>query len=148
VRVIGVALVVLWTLHTVVVTGRILLDSHYKDLLSGNPQAAVRAPLSDLIQDATPSLVHTLPAHGSVLAIVDRQELGGFAYFWLTYWLYPRQVDVSGDLNAATTTSASSIVYFQRPGSPDLTTPDGYQLESDTVSAGGAHVLVLVQVGG
>jgi hypothetical protein len=144
----GVALLTLWTLHTVVITGRVLLDTHFKDLLSGHPQAAVRAPLSDLIQDATPGLAHSLPAHGSVLVVVDRQELGGFAYFWLTYWLYPRHVDLSGDLNAATTTSAGSIVYFQRPGSSGLTTPAGYQLQSDTASADGAHVLVLIRVGG
>jgi hypothetical protein len=146
-RVLGVALLVLWTLHTVVITGRILLDSHYTDLLRGDPQGAVRAPLGDLIQDATPGLVHSLPANGGMLVLVDSQEVGGFAYFWLTYWLYPRHVDVSGDLSAAATTTAAGIVYFQRSGSPDLTIPAGYQLQSDTVGSGGGHVLVFVRVG-
>jgi hypothetical protein len=145
VRVLGVALLVFWTLHTVVITGRLLLDTHYVDLFKGHPQGAVRAPLSALIQDATPGLVHTLPPSGGVLVLVDSQELDGFAYFWLTYWLYPRHVDVSGDQSSAATTSARSIVYFQRPDSPDLTTPTGYQLQSDTVAAGGGHVVVFVR---
>jgi len=144
VRVLGVALLILWTLHTVVVTGRMLLDTNYKNLLSGAPRDVVRAPLSDLIQDATPDLVRSLPARDPVLVLVDSQELGGFAYFWLSYWLYPRQVDVSGDLSAAMTTRAGSIVYFQRPDSPDLTAPSGYRLQSDTTAAGGGHVIVLV----
>lgn len=144
-RVLGVALLVFWTLHTVVITGKLLLDSHYADLLNGHPQAAVRAPLSDLIQDATPGLVQSLPSTGAVLVLVDPQELEGFAYFWLTYWLYPRHVDVSGDMGAAATTSARSIVYFQRPDSPDLTTPSGYRLQSNTVAAGGGHVVVFVR---
>jgi hypothetical protein len=145
VRVLGVALLAFWTLHTVVITGQVLLDGHYGELLRGHPYAAVRAPLPDLIQDATPSLVRSLPAGGRVLVIVDPHELHGFAYFWLTYWLYPRHVDISEDLSAAATTSARSIVYFQRADDPDLTTPAGYQLQSNTLGAGGGHVVVFVR---
>src|SRR4029077_14996163 len=127
-RAFGIALLVLWTLHTLVVTGPLLLNSHYKELLDGHPQLTVSAPVSALIQDPTSTLVSTLPAGGSVLFLVDPQEVGGFAYFWLSYWFYPRHVDVSGDLAAAATTSARSIVYFQRPGSPVLAAPAGYEL--------------------
>src|SRR5207253_27738 len=101
VRALGVALLVLWTLHTVVVTGPLLLSAHYADLLRGTPQGALRAPLGDPIQDATPAVVASLPAHGDVLALVPASEVDGFAYFWLTYWLYPRHVEVIGDLGAA-----------------------------------------------
>ena len=145
-RVLGVALLVLWTLHTVVITGKLMLDGHYAELIAGHPQGALRAPLNDLIQDATPGLVDRLPS-GAVLVLVDRDEIEGFAYFWLTYWFYPRHVDVTADLSLATTTRAGSIVYFQRPSDPDLPTPSGYQLQSDTVSAGGGHVLVFVRSG-
>jgi hypothetical protein len=147
-RVLGVALLVLWTLHTVVITGPLLLDAHYKNLLDGHPQLTVSAPLSGLIQDPTPALVNSLPAGGDVLFIVDPQELGGFAYFWLSYWFYPRHVSVSGDLGAAATTSARSIVYFQRPDSPGLTSPAGYELQSDRPYSGGGHILVFLRTGG
>ena len=147
-RAFGIALLVLWTLHTLVVTGPLLLNSHYKELLDGHPQLTVSAPVSALIQDPTPTLVSNLPAGGSVLFLVDPQEVGGFAYFWLSYWFYPRHVDVSGDLGTAATTTARSIVYFQRPGSPVLAAPAGYELRSDTPYSGGAQVLVFVRMGG
>jgi hypothetical protein len=148
VRAFGVGLLVLWTLHTLVVTGPLLLNAHYQELLDGHPQLTVSAPLSGLIQDTTPRLVASLPANGSVLFLVDPQEVGGFAYFWLSYWFYPRHVDVSGDLGAAATTSARSIVYFQRPGSPDLAAPAGYELQSDSTYSGGAHILVFLRTDG
>ena len=146
-RALGVALLVLWTLHTVVVTGPLLLSAHYADLLRGTPQGALRAPLGDPIQDATPAVVASLPAHGDVLALVPASEVDGFAYFWLTYWLYPRHVEVRADLDAASTTSASGIVYFQRPDAPSLNTPAGYVLRSDTTTAGGDHTFVFVRAG-
>jgi hypothetical protein len=144
----GVALLVLWTLHTLVITGPLLLDAHYKELLDSHPQLTVSAPVSGLIQDPTQSLVHSLPAGGSVLFLVDPQEVGGFAYFWLSYWFYPRHVDVSGDLGTAATTNARSIVYFQRSDSPGLTAPAGYQMQSDTPYSGGGQILVFLRTGG
>ena len=147
-RAVGIALLVLWTLHTLVVTGPLLLNSHYKDLLDGHPQLTVTPPVSGLIRDPTPTLVSSLPTTGSVLFVVDPQEVGGFAYFWLSYWFYPRHVDVSGDVGAAATTSARTIVYFQRSGSPDLATPAGYELQSDSPYSGGAHILVFLRSGG
>jgi len=136
---------VLWTLHTLVVTGPIMLNAHYTDLLRGTPQGAVRALLGDPIQDSTQEVVASVPAHGDVLVLVDASELDGFAYFWLTYWLYPRHVQLSADLAAASTTSATSIVYFQRADAPALTAPSGYALRSEITAAGGAHTLVFVK---
>jgi hypothetical protein len=148
VRAFGVALLVLWALHTIVITGPLLLDAHYKDLLDGHPQLTVSAPLSGLIQDSTQALVNSLPAGGDVLFIVDPQEVGGFAYFWLSYWFYPRHVDLSGDLGAAATTNARTVVYFQRPDSPDLTAPAGYEMQSDSLYSGGGHIVVFLRTGG
>lgn len=144
-RALGVALLVFWTLHTLVITGPLLLEAHYKELLDGHPQLTVSAPVSDLVQDPTQSLVRSLPAGSSVLFLVDPQEVGGFAYFWLSYWFYPRHVDVSGDLGSAATTNAGSIVYFQRPGNPDLTAPAGYVLQSDTPYSGRGNVFVFLR---
>lgn len=147
-RGLGVALVVAWTLHTVVVTGPLLLNAHYTDLLRGTPRDAVRAPLSDPIQDSTPRVVTLLPARGDVLALVATSEVDGFAWFWLTYWLYPRHVELSVDLSAAATTQTMSIVYFQTPDAPGLTTPAGFVLRADIASAAGAHTLVFVRANG
>ena len=145
-RALGVALLVLWTLHTIVITGPLLLDAHYKDLLDGHPRLTVSAPLSGLIQDTTPTLVKTLPV-GPVLFIVSPQEMGGFAYFWLSYWFYPRHVELSGDPAAATTTNARSIVYFRRPDSAPPGAPPGYVLISDTPYPAGGDVLVFARTG-
>jgi hypothetical protein len=147
VRALGVALLVLWTLHTVVVTGPLLLSAHYVDLLRGTPQGALRAPLGNPIQDATPAVVASLPPQGDVLALVPASEVDGFAYFWLTYWLYPRHVEISADLARASTTSATGIVYFQRPGAPALNPPADYVPRADIATPGGDRTLVFVKAG-
>jgi hypothetical protein len=147
VRTLGLALIALWALHTLIVTGSLLLDEHYGQLLRGTPEGAPRAPLTDLIQNSTPDLTSNLPAKGSVLVVVDPQELPGFAYFWLTYWLYPRRVDITGDPAATTTTSDDAIVYFQRRDAPSLQAPDRYRLVSDDPGADGGQIVIFVRNG-
>lgn len=144
-QVLAVGLVVLWTLHTVVVTGTVMLNTHYGQLMKGAPDAAPRAPLSGLIQDTTPQLTTLLPRNASVLVLVDSQEV--FANFWLTYWLYPRHVDQSSDLSLASTTRDDAIVYYQQPSAPSLDPPSGYELRSDIAYTDGGHVLVYVKTG-
>lgn len=138
-------LIALWALHTLIVTGSLLLDEHYGHLLAGTPDGAPRAPLTDLIQDSTGDLTANLPAKGSVLVVVDPQELPGFAFFWLSYRLYPRHVDISGDPSSAASTNDDSIVYFQRPDAPDLAVPDRYRLASSAQAAGGGHIVIFVR---
>lgn len=134
-----------WALHTVVITGTLVLNTHYGELLRGRPVGALRAPLSDLIQDATPGLSASLPKQASVLVVVDPQELDGFAYFWLTYWLYPRHIDQTANLSDANSTKDGAIVYFARAGAPELSAPDQFHVVSDQPGAEGGRVIVYVR---
>lgn len=144
-RTVGLALIALWALHTLIVTGSLLLEEHYGQLLRGTPDGAPRAPLTDLIQNSTPDLTSSLPSRGSVLVVVDPQELPGFAYFWLTYWLFPRHVDITGDMADTTSTNDDAIVYFQRKDSPSLPVPDRYHVVSGTQGADGGQVVIFVR---
>lgn len=142
---VAVVVLMFWALHTVVVTGSLVLYTHYGELLRGRPVGALRAPLSDLIQDATPSLSASLPDRAAVLVIVDPEELNGFAYFWLTYWLYPRHIDETADLSNATATGDDAIIYFAPAGAPELATPDHFRIVSDKPGAGGGRVVIFVR---
>jgi hypothetical protein len=100
----GVALLVLWTLHTVVITGRLLLGAHYKDLLDGHPQLTVSAPLSGLRPGPETVISRHRPLTLVWVAVTAQAAFYGIALLFTPF-----------DLNFQLVTSADRLILQLSP---------------------------------
>jgi hypothetical protein len=132
-RQIALLLLYAWAVYSLVQGGSLILREPYMQVLATAPRAA-QGGVGDGYAQTLIKLERSLPYDQRVLLVWRRPEKGvvGFwyGYFWATYWLYPRQVDIVTDRAAAPAT-AYGIVLDVR--SADQSQPDaaaGYFIDS------------------
>lgn len=124
-----------WTVYTLIHGGSLLLAEPYLDNLRVAPRAAQGA-VGDGYAQALIKLERTLPAHERVLLVWRRSDGDAIAfwygYFWATYWLYPRQVDIVTD-PASLDSSHGILLDVRSPDKAGLAPPPGYTISATYV---------------
>jgi len=138
-----------WTVYTLIQGGALLVREPYLHVLATAPRAVQEGAGYGYAQTLI-KLERTLPYDTHVLLVWRRPEKGvvGFwyGYFWATYWLYPRQVDIVTESKAPD--SAYGIVLDVRSRSqPEGSPPIGYAVDS-TYAYADQVVTVLTAVHG
>jgi len=121
-----------WAVYTLIQGGSLLVREPYLDNLRVAPRAAQGAA-GDGYAETLIKLERTLPAQARVQLVWRRSDGGvvGFwyGYFWATYWLYPRQVDIITD--PASIDSAHGILLDVRSREKaELAAPPGYTISA------------------
>lgn len=121
-----------WAVYTLIQGGSLLVDEHYLDNLRVAPRAAQGATGDGYAQTLI-KLERTLPAHDPVQLVWRRSDGGAigfwYGYFWATYWLYPRQVDIITD-PASIDPLHKILLDVRSSEKAELTPPPGYTISA------------------
>ena len=99
-RAIVVVLLAVWAIQSLVITGARVLNEPIGQTLRTSPSTAQAQAGSGFAQSLIP-LQSLLPRGARIYLLWDGpndQGLRDYAYFWASYWLYPRPVTVSSSL--------------------------------------------------
>lgn len=119
-RVVGLAFVLIWVAHTIAVSGAAMIAIDYGQVLKSSP-IKTEEDFGKPYQQATVKLAQTLPGSNSVLVVINQAEIDGqYAGYWMTFWLYPRQVHMTSHLDDVAGSTADVVVYVQDNGRPAL----------------------------
>jgi hypothetical protein len=131
----GIALVFVyvWAVYALVQAGNLVTSENYFQALHVAPRAAQGAAGDGYAQTLI-KLERTLPAGDHVLLVWRRQDTQpavGFwyGYFWATYWLYPRTVDIvitAGPVDGSYTT----LLDVRSTGTPEIEVPAGFSVNA------------------
>jgi hypothetical protein len=121
-----------WAVYTLIQGGSLLIGEPYLDNLRVAPRAAQGAAGDGYAQTLI-KLERTLPAHERVELVWRRTDGGAvgfwYGYFWATYWLYPRQVDIV--IDATSIDSAHGVLLDVRSVQDvELVPPPGYAISA------------------
>jgi hypothetical protein len=121
-----------WAVYTLIEGGGVLTSEQYARTLQTAPRAA-QGGAGDGYAQALIKLERTLP-YGQRVVVVwrrpDKGELGfWYSYFWSTYWLYPRRVDVVTDPGAIAP-GFGILLDVRSTSEPELPPPAGYTVVS------------------
>jgi hypothetical protein len=121
-----------WAVYTLIQGGSLLLAEPYLDNLRVAPRAAQGAAGDGYAQTLI-KLERTLPAHERVQLVWRRSEGDAvgfwYGYFWATYWLYPRQVDIITD-PASLDSSHGILLDVRSIDKAELAAPPGYTISA------------------
>lgn len=110
-----------WAVRSLVVTGDAALNEHLRSTLLSSPWVT-QARSGDGFEQSLIQIRQTLPGHDSVLVVWSNPPDYYYAYFWSTFWLFPRKVTVATSVDASQVNAADAIVVVRRPSeqSPDI----------------------------
>lgn len=120
------AFVLVWVVHTIVVSGVAIMATDYGQALRSSPLASEEA-FGKPYQQAIVSLAQTLPRTDDVLVVINQAEIDAqYAGYWASFWLNPRHVRLTSHLDEVAGSPADVVVYVQDTGGPALNPPHGY----------------------
>lgn len=120
-----------WGLHTLVLSGGILLDQHPLVLLRTAPSESHQHPPDGSRQAMV--VADQLMRPGASVAIVYRY--GGqvnhfnrtYAYYWATWRMYPRPIVMADTVTEAAAAAPDYILDIGDPPPPSVVEPPGYR---------------------
>ena len=117
-----------WMVYTLIQGGSLLTREPYLQTLHVAPRAAQGGALDGYAQTLI-KLERTLPYDQRVLVVWRRPSAGvvGFwyGYFWATYWLYPRRVDIVTDPSGIQS-SYGVVLDVRSVDQPDVAPPPNF----------------------
>jgi hypothetical protein len=109
-----------WAVRSLIVSGDAVLNEHFGSALRTSPWVA-QAAAGDGFEQSLVQIRATLPAGDSVAVVWPNAPDYYYAYFWSTFWLYPRKVSVYTSLDPTQLTGVNAVVLV---GAPDQPAPD------------------------
>jgi hypothetical protein len=126
----GVTFVAAWAIRSLIVTGGIVVAEDYKTALTTEPRRT-QAIAGDPFAQSLLKIDRRLPRQDRVVVIWDNPDLpAGYAFFWATYWLFPRPVTVTVDRESAFLGQFDSLIDVRPPDHAGLNAPDSYAVDS------------------
>ena len=129
--IVGVVFITAWAVRSGVVTGAALLNEHPGALLRGSP-AAAQSAVREAFAQGLLKINQRIPAHASVMVLWEVKGYAPFSYafFWSTFWLYPRKVTVTDRPDDALSPTTDVFVQVHSADQQPLS-PTGYRVVSD-----------------
>lgn len=109
-----------WAVRSLIVSGDAVLNEHFGSALR-TPPWVVQATAGDGFEQGLVRIRASLPANESVAVVWPNAPDYYYAYFWSTFWLFPRKVNVYTSLDPAQLSGANAVVLV---GPPDQPAPD------------------------
>jgi hypothetical protein len=110
----AVVFITAWAVRSLVVTGDAALNEHLTSTLLSSPWVT-QARSGDGFEQSLIQIRQTLPGHDSVLVVWSNPPDYYYAYFWSTFWLFPRRVTVATSVEGSQVDAADAIVVVRRP---------------------------------
>jgi hypothetical protein len=131
IRGVSLVFVAAWAIRSLVVTGATVLNQPFGAMLR-TPPAQVQARTGSGFAQSLIPLQSLIPKTDRVYLLWDGQQddgLRAYAYFWSSYWLYPRRVTVSSNADGIDPARFDTLVHVTLgapPAHPQLArlTPD------------------------
>jgi hypothetical protein len=108
-----IVFVTVWAVRSLIVSGDALLHEHLRSVLTTS-QWATQATSGDGFEQSLIRIRASVPASDKVLVVWANPPDYYYAYFWSTFWLFPRKVDVVSSLTPPQLGEADTVVSVRR----------------------------------
>jgi hypothetical protein len=116
-RALTVVFVTAWAVRSLIVSGDQVLNEHFKPVLM-TPPWVTQAISGDGFEQSMVRLRGDLPAGDRVNVVWINVPDYYYAYFWSTFWLFPRAVTVVDSPNTSLDPAARALVHVRRSSEP------------------------------
>jgi hypothetical protein len=113
IRGLSLLFITVWAIRSLVVTGATVLNQPFGAMLRTPPGQAQASTGSGFARSLIP-LQSLIPKTDRVYLLWDGQQddgLRAYAYFWSSYWLYPRRVTVSSSADGIDPARFDTLVH-------------------------------------
>jgi hypothetical protein len=125
-RLVTIFFVTAWAVRSLIVSGDQVLNEPFKSVLV-TPPWVTQARSGDGFEQSLIRIRTDLPASDRVIVIWTNPPDYYYAYFWSTFWLFPRRVSVVSGVNTSQEPDAEALMDVRRPFEPQPTFP-GFSL--------------------
>ncbi len=116
-RRVTIVFVTAWAVRSLIVSGDAVLHEHMGSVLTTSPWV-VQASAGDGFEQSLVRIRTSIPSSDSVDVVWSNPHDYYYAYFWSTFWLFPRKVTVLGDFEPAQLARADVLVHVRLPNMP------------------------------
>lgn len=116
-RALTIVFVTAWAVRSLIVSGGQVLDEHFRSVLT-TPPWVTQARSGDGFEQSMVRLRADLPASDRVNVVWINVPDYFYAYFWSTFWLFPRNVTVVSSANTSFDPAAKALVHVRQSSQP------------------------------
>lgn len=120
-RRVTIVFVTAWAVRSLIVSGDAVLNEHFRSALFNSPWTT-QATSGDGFDKSLIQVRDALPSGDSVVVLWINAPDYYYAYFWSTFWLFPRKVTVVDKVDPSALHGADAVVFVLPPNSlqPDV----------------------------
>jgi hypothetical protein len=116
-RRVTIVFITAWAVRSLIVSGDAVLHEHLRSTLVTSPWVT-QASAGDGFEQSLVRIRTSIPNSDRVDVIWTNPPDYYYAFFWSTFWLFPRKVTVLGDFEPAQLAQADVLVYVRLPSVP------------------------------
>lgn len=121
-----VLFVAVWAIRSLVVMGTATMNEHYRTVLK-TPPGDTQSVTGTSFDQSLFKIDRAIPRAARVAVIWTSPPDYWAAFFWATYYLYPRQVAEAPAISPELVNRTDALVFVRAPDDPPLTV-DGFTL--------------------
>ena len=125
-RLATIVFVTAWAIRSLIVSGDQALNERFKSVLV-TPPWVTQAKSGDGFEQSLIRIRSDLPVGDRVVVVWTNPPDYYYAYFWSTFWLFPRRVSVVDGVNLSQEPDADALMHVRRPFEPPASFP-GFKL--------------------
>lgn len=110
----AIVFVTAWAVRSLIVSGDAVLNEHFRSALL-NPPSATQAAAGDGFDQSLIHVRDVLPSGDSVVVLWINAPDYYYAYFWSTFWLFPRKVTVVDRVIPGALQGADAVMVVLHP---------------------------------
>ena len=116
-RLVTIAFVTAWAVRSLIVSGDQVLNEHFRSVLTTPPWVA-QAKAGNGFEQSLVRIRADLPAGDRVIVVWTNPPDYYYAFFWSTFWLFPRRVSVVTGVNLSQGPEADALVDVRASSEP------------------------------
>ncbi len=113
-RRVAIVFVTAWAVRSLIVSGDAVLNEHFRSALV-TPPWATQAVSGDGFEQSLIHIRDSLPSGDRVVVVWNNPPDYWYAYFWSTFWLFPRKVTIATTFNPPSLQDADALMVVRRP---------------------------------
>ena len=113
----AIVFVTVWAVRSLIISGDAVLNEHLRSALATSPWVT-QANSGDGFEQSLVRIQGSIPTSDRVIIVWFNAPDYSYAFFWATFWLFPRKVAVVSSLDPGRQGQADAVVSVRTPSEP------------------------------